>query len=191
MAIQVETFDVKEVTETGEVDKTEETIKLIETLGLKGQQDLVRDGAGGLDIIPYRAITKEEQFVYRVLCPQTASVELYTGCPIPLRVLQIISHARELQMGKLEVWSAEGAVKDPVLVAVDGPTTRLLARWGSELEDFGVLKLRAIRLWKSLRLAVLKRIQAEVTNDLTATEVTADDVIPNGADTTQPYYYRH
>jgi hypothetical protein len=164
MAIQVETFDVME---------------------------LVRDGQDGLDIVPYRLITKDEQFVYKVLCPVTSAVENYDGSPIPLRVLQIVAHARELEIGKLEVWSAEGAVKDPGLVAIGGGDTRLLARWGSELEDFGVLKLKAVKLWKSVRLAILKRIQAQIANDLSATEAISEDVIPDHGDTVRPYYYSH
>lgn len=152
----VETFECQE-TAAEPIEAGEEAIALMESLGLSGQQALVsKTGKSGRDErMPYREITKDEEFAYRVICPSTSKLAEYSKSPIPLRVLQVASHAHTLGMfERLDVWhAAEFVEKDPVLVGVrrkPGSTyewekvTYILARWGEELETFSVLLKRAI-----------------------------------------------
>ena len=98
------------------------------------------------------ALTKDEQFVYGVLCPERVALNSYDAAPIPLRILQVAAHAQSLGMFKhLYVWDkASQVVKDPVLVAYTGQYyfspdhIFILARWGDELETFATLLKRAI-----------------------------------------------
>src|SRR3990167_5502989 len=116
--MQVETFECQEVVEqTPEV--TEEAQILITKLGLIGQDTFYRskteDGPG---MCPYRLMTREEQAVYRALCPRTVDLQKYESGPIPMRILQVAAHATELNLGKLSVWCPQDAHDpDPILVA--------------------------------------------------------------------------
>lgn len=150
--MQVETFECAE-TAAEPIEASEEAIRLIDEMGLKGQSALLSKQDGKRDSrCPYREIRADERFVYRTICPQETEIDRYSVSPIPLRVLQIASHARSLGLFKrMTVWSQEDAtVKDPVLVASTGgydwetgSKTFILARWGEELETFAVLLKRA------------------------------------------------
>jgi hypothetical protein len=151
----VETFECTE-TAAEPIEATEEAIAIMESLGLEGQKALVAPNKnnGFEQRCPYREITAEERFVYRILCPVETTLKAYSGTPIPLRVLQIASHAESLGIftGGLRVWDrASVTVKDPVLVGytkhaqyswMEGACF-ILARWGEELETFATLLKRA------------------------------------------------
>ncbi|MEE9471786.1 MAG: hypothetical protein V3W32_08690, partial [Gemmatimonadota bacterium] len=80
-------------------------------------------------------------------------VEDYKAGPIPLRVLQVVAHARPL-FDEVHVWySGSVQVKDPILVGYRGGnrykgTKFILARWGDELGSLEELRERVVRLWK-------------------------------------------
>lgn len=135
--------------------ESEEAQRLIDQLGLDGQRQLLApDDSGVVTRNPYRRMTETEARVYRCLLPQQVEVSAYGDGPIPLRVLQVAAHAREL-FPRLEVWFEAGSRDDPLLVGCDSSgqyTTRerhLLARWGEVLRPFEELlelvkpKLRA------------------------------------------------
>lgn len=168
--MKVETFECVE----HDAVSDPEAWRLIEELGLEGQQTLVTsDGQRS----PYRAITSVEDKVYRALCPQSTVLEKYAGSPIPLRVLQVAAHARSLGIyAKLLVWDrASVEVDDPVLVGQTTETTwetghriDILARWGEDLEPFAVLAKRAREvLAQSARdrlLAVRGKVEADIAS---------------------------
>ena len=163
--MQVETYEVPEVDfMTGEEEDSEEAIALIEELGLEGQQDLTKgDGR-----FPYRKMTSEEKFVYELLFGEKTNVRAFSDGAIPLRVLQVISHASGL-FDELTVWHKPNAdIKDPLLVGTKevkgtyGPTTEIfiLSRWGDSLLPFSELASlactrssgkRSSRTWSRLR----------------------------------------
>lgn len=153
MAVAIETFECSE-TAAEPIEATEEAVRLMEELGLAGQQEFVRPrGDKPAARSPYREITAEESFVYRVLCPVSEKLHRYRASPIPLRVLQIAAHAKSLGLfDEFEVWDrASVEVKDPVLVASCADKqwtwqrkTFILARWGEVLEPFSVLLKRAV-----------------------------------------------
>lgn len=168
--VQVQTFEQTEVNAVGETEKLDaEAIELSERLGLTGQRSLVSTGEVKT-LCPYRVMTKEERVVYEMLCPEKQKVENYDKGPIPLRVLQVLAHAKELGIFTgFKVWHATIG-DDPILVAYkeehSSATWFLLARWGEVLEDFAVLGQRALAQWKPQVEARLREIQSQVTGHL-------------------------
>ena len=149
MEMLVETFEQTETLADGKPPCDAESIALIESLGLGGQQRLIRGDEGKpKKLMPYRLMTADEQGVYRTICPRRVSLEEYADSAIPLRVLQVAAHAKDFFAG-IEVWAAESThIKDPVLVGC--PTSEtwrqerfILARWGAELEPFEKLVAKA------------------------------------------------
>lgn len=158
--MKVETFEDEEVArEHPEV--TDEAMRLIESLGLDGQRELVApktEEAPDPNRNPYRKMTKEERFVYGVLCPDKADIGRYSRSAIPLRVLQVAEHARAY-FKELKVWDKQdGSIKDPVLVGYSDSHGAhfLLARWGEELDTFSVLRDKALSIQRD---AVLSRVR--------------------------------
>jgi hypothetical protein len=168
----VETFEVEELVAEGE-PIPQEQVELINQLQLTGQQELIsKDDAGDENLCPYRKMTKEEQEVYGVLCPDMVKIEHYSAQAIPVRVLQVYAHAQSLDMFETFVVmdKKQAEVKDPVLVGmtgqfyswqknpIRGTGTFILARWGEELAPFSELKQMAMRIRESSYLAELDDI---------------------------------
>ena len=115
--MEVETFETTEITDYG-IENNEEQIKLIEELGLTGQQSLLDGSKTG--ICPYPLMTNEERFVYRVLFHKITKVDEYKGDAIPLRLLQIIAHSKQIEdITKLYILSEPHVdIDDRVLIGV-------------------------------------------------------------------------
>lgn len=149
----VETFECHEVAHEP-IEIAQEAVSIIDELGLTGQRNFIaKPGDKMTTRAPYRTMTEEEIGVYSTLCPDQIEIERYNGSPMPLRVLQIAAHAKQTIPGlKLEVWDKKQMfVKDPVLVGKIGGSrwssdykVYILARWGSELEAFAILRDKAI-----------------------------------------------
>lgn len=138
----VETYEIEETlvgpdgTVTEEVDA--EAIQLIKDLNLAGQEALVtRDDGGEERRIPYPLMSAHERAVYRARFPVHEKVAEYRHGMIPIRVLQVIAHARPL-FAKIEVWHTKAPDPDPLLVGygVAAEEVHLLARWGDALAPF-------------------------------------------------------
>jgi len=153
--IQVETYEEHEQEEITHPELHEEQVRLAKELGLNGQEELVAKSDTGERIIPYRLMKKDEEKVYNILLKGKVKVEDYKAGPIPLRVLQVLSHAKSLNFfDGFHVWYAEEAeVKDPLLVGYTGesysPTNYLLARWGDELHSLENLSIQAGNVLKT------------------------------------------
>jgi hypothetical protein len=184
----VETFEVLEAEEcTPELDA--EAIALAEKLGLSGQAKLRSTGESPRRS-PYRQMTNRERFTYGLLCPTRTKVEAYDNEPIPLRVLQVLAHAKDLGIYAGFFVMHEAVVKDPVLVAHVGSEYSgeyyILARWGAELETFEVLVGRAIKLASEK----LRRALAKIRTQLDADIACADQIIdPERGRFEEPSYY--
>lgn len=136
--MQVETYEIEEQDETTAPEAIEEEAKaLVEELGLSGQQSLTHTHADGVtERVPYPKMTQEEAVVYRTLFPTETPVEKYEGGIIPVRVLQVVKHCRDLGL-TLVVWHSPQYQPDPVLVGKLGTNTLFrLARWGSALAPY-------------------------------------------------------
>lgn len=158
----VETFEVISDDITGGDNSTERELQstearaLIESLDLDGQRSLLAESRDTGTIVrnPYRRMTQTEDRIYRAVCPQVEEISRYSDGPIPLRVLQVAAHAKDL-FPRLEVWFEPGSRYDPLLVGCDNTSTysikerHMLARWGDvllpmdELAAMAAKKLRA------------------------------------------------
>lgn len=172
MKTQVETYEMTDVREETP-EQSAEAKALIESLGLKGQMHEAEAGAQVLARFPYRCMTREEEFVYTLLCPRKTSATEYAGDPMPIEVLKTIAYARTLQdkrIAYLEVWAADSvSVKDPVLVgrpSYYNTPIYILARWGEELLPLSVLLPDALKKWHAARIDKLNDIKAEVESAL-------------------------
>lgn len=151
--MQVETFEIAEAAEQ-HAECNDEARAIIERLGLTGQIAMM-ESAPLSGTVPYRPMTDAEFRVYREIAPEKHAVESFSATVIPLRVLQVLEHAKSLDFfHKFEVWAPESSVlRDPVLVAYrkDGANEvrYLLARWGSELDSFVTLCAQAATRWKA------------------------------------------
>jgi len=165
--MKVETFEVTEVGCAGKIDNFEEINALSKQLGLTGQERFLNQDKK--EVIPYRKMTAQEKLVYETLCAEKTILKDYKESIIPLRVLQVASHAIELEfLTGVEVWHETNAdIKDPVLVGYIGSDSwrreyYILARWGEELESFGVLMEKAIKILVEDAKAVIKKEIAEL-----------------------------
>lgn len=197
--MQVETFECHE-TASEPIEACEEALALVEKLGLTGQQTLKAKLESGFDVrCPYREMTKDEAWVYRVLCPEESKLTEYSRTPIPLRVLQVAAHAQSLGIFReLLVWDrAKAAVKDPVLVGVRqnkpgeswNTSHFILARWGEELEAFVVLAKRAFEHKRKSLTDKLRAIVAEATADLSRAEFMTDEELMQRNPSQSASYY--
>lgn len=181
--MQVETYEVElqDQSEIAALASEGEHAMLIEKLGLTGQQKLI----GGADIkpFPYRIMTMEEQRVFKVLFPQETKLENYSSELIPIRVLQVATHA--LDTGFLDkglwVWHPKDSMVDPILVGQAsipgqqwGTRLYLLARWGSALLPFPRLVEQAKTRWKARRKAGIQLAQQELAGHLATLEAAAE-----------------
>lgn len=161
--MQVETFEQTEETIEGKENASnEEAIKLIEEMGLVGQKEKV---VSGVVRCPYRQMAKTEERVYQTLYPEVTPIEKYDAGMIPLRVLQVASHAKALGLYDcIEVWGERTKPIDPILVGRIGssisPKERhILARWGNALESFDVL-------YEKARIALAKKMKAKLESKI-------------------------
>lgn len=189
---QVETFEIEDasVSDATTLAADHEAIELIQSLGLKGQEKLVN--AGTVTRLPYRAMEAREALVYGALFDGRTKVEDYSAEAIPLRVLQVIAHARETEMfnGGLIIWHPRThVVRDPVLVGIkkvlsypDQPqysnlTTDvyfILARWGKALLPLEQLEAMATDLCRKARLSKLNEVAAKLRIALETTKESLD-----------------
>jgi hypothetical protein len=189
--MKVETYECSE-TAAEPIEACEEAIRLMEEMELEGQKSLIASKEDGPAArCPYRAMTAEEEFVFRVLCPATAKLEKYDAGSLPLRVLQIAAHANGLDVyDRLEVWYvAKTPEPDPVLVGIVGgeyhwevKARHILARWGEELESWPTLVKRALekkrRQIADTYAVLARKIQAFASDSA----MEADELIEKGAD---------
>lgn len=188
---QVETFEIEDASHSDATTMAadSEAIELITSLGLTGQQTLVNGAT--VTRLPYRALEKREQLVYRALCDATSLVEAFNAETIPLRVLQVISHAKETELfNHLEVWYPKTyKVDDPVLLGVkkvllypDKPQYSnltsdvyyLLARWGKCLLPFEQLEAMAVEMLRKVRATKLNELKVQATSALEVTKESND-----------------
>lgn len=197
--MQVETYEVTEVAETTP-EQCEEARALTEQLGLKGQEAFYEKAAARGPVMPYRKMTAVEALVYSTLLPTMTEIEQYADGPIPLRVLQIAAHAKACLAEALGadicifVWHPENAdVKGPLLVAYKGNRYHneryILARWGDELDEFGVLQQKAKAILKARLERTIKEGEAKLAEARAALDADAELGILTGKHKSITVYY--
>lgn len=190
--MEVETFEVTEVGIEGKIDNFEECKELVDKLNLKGQKDFLN--IDKKEVIPYRKMTAQEQIVYGALCQERTKLPKYGEGPIPLRVLQVASHVKELDFcDKIMVWhKANADVKDPILVGLKGNQYSgeqfMLARWGEALKPFKTLMEDAKKVLVTEMKAKLSAIKVEVMQDEASIEAIVENCIAQGKTVSASYY---
>jgi len=146
--MEVETFEIEEA--VGEVSGSAPEIEaaavaLIDSLGLEGQRELLEPSRGAdtgmVSRIPYPKLDSHERAVYAALYPTKDRLDQYSAGAIPLRVLQVIEHAKKHSFFEnLYVWHSKRFDPDPILVGRNGNEWDgkwyILARWGDALKPF-------------------------------------------------------
>lgn len=149
----------------------DEAARLIDELGLSGQQTLMHPDKQETARCPYRQWSALEAEVYSLLCPSTDSVGDYDADAIPLRVLQVLAHAKSLDLYTefKVIHAANPAIKDPVLLGIptngntwDRSKWHLLARWGAELDEFPVLMEKAAKVKAAQLRDSCAKVRAEL-----------------------------
>lgn len=151
-----------------------EAIALVETLGLEGQKRWTQESNDTEPVVtrvPYRRVEAREVVVFRTLFPQEIPIERYSAEPIPLRVLQVAAHAKDLGL-ELYVWCPnDSQVDDPVLIGKrKDPTASwrkeslLLARWGRALLPFEELQEKAKKIIISQARLAISSAKAEIAS---------------------------
>jgi hypothetical protein len=148
--MKVETYEIEEAKAEPQLEA--EAVELIEKLGLAGQRSLVKDTSAGETRIPYREMTKGERVVFERVFPKQEKVEEYASGIIPVRVLQVVSHGKEL-FERVEVWSSEGG-SEFLLIGLNGTKWNnqksfVLARWGVSLLTMDQIQGAAKKLVKA------------------------------------------
>jgi hypothetical protein len=130
-------------------------------------------------------MTQEEGIIYDILLPKCCKVEEYKEEQIPLRVLQVLSHARSLEFFEsFQIMYPENAdVKDPVLVGTkkDGYNDArfILARWGEVLQSIPELTEIAMKKYaKQVRASAVKK-ESEIISKVSAIKKATDEEIYN------------
>jgi hypothetical protein len=191
MAILVETFEMEEVS-SETVESCKEAFELIEKLNLEGQKKLLSPSTDNeFSRIPYPEATEEQKTVFRTLCPSSYDYKQYSRTPIPLRVLQILSHAESLNFfDEIVIWDVKSSEeKDPVLVGIKKEANYniryfLLARWGEELDAWTVLRTKALKIRKEQIKSALLEIISLAENRIK--NFYSDDYIMNKDQTWKP-----
>lgn len=181
--MNVETYEVPEVMHDGSTECEAEAAALIESLGLEGQQSLIKKNS---DVrAPYRKMTLEEKTVYKAILPRSVALAKYSDGVIPLRVLQVAAHAKELY-DHVQVWCPENADDpDPLLVGLNGTDyspreTFILARWGEVLVPFAELSKKACDMIRNARRNTIQTIMAECEAHLARVDAIPDSVVLQG-----------
>jgi hypothetical protein len=189
--MQVETYECSE-TAAEPIEACEEAVQIMDDLGLDGQKSLVTQPEDeAAKRCPYRAMTKEEEFVFGVLCPTRTKIAQYQSGPIPLRVLQVAAHANSLAIyTALEVWHVgERPDPDPVLIGRIGgeydwniKARHLLARWSDELESWPVLVKRAAERKRQQVTDAFAVLARQLQRQATDAEMSLDELVEKGAE---------
>jgi hypothetical protein len=166
--MKIETYEQEQqINEIGQLAADGEYAILVEQLGLTGQKTFLDDdGSPSVPVFPYPRLTEEQKRVFEYHCPLKTKLKEYRSEVIPVRVLQVASHAESCRFLKtLWVWHPKYANLDPVLIGTTGTYDSepyLLARWGAVWKDFAQLKEEAIQGWKLLRMTKLAEAKREI-----------------------------
>lgn len=148
--MKVETYETAVFSEKPEnLALQGEILQLIEDLNLEGQKELAHSASDTKGLCPYRKMTAREVKVFKLCFPRETKLTEYKECLIPLRILQVASHAKEW-FPKILVWHPEPGLPDPILVGYEKASWDgepfLLARWGEALDTFEILCEKAKKL---------------------------------------------
>lgn len=169
--VLIEDWTCREVADQPELE--DEAKRIVHDLKLEGQQQLI---AACGNRVPFKMLTREQNFVFKELCPETSKLDKYNRCAIPTRVLAIAEVASKLGgdtpfFNELVVLDTDAAYDpDPILLGVhylEGYSWQrqefLLARWGAELDELPALMNRAADQMRARLMTTWLDVQAKAT----------------------------
>ena len=166
-------------------EENKEWLDKIEKLELEGQKSLINKEEGKPSPVPFRLLTLEWERCYKLICPDSCSVEKYSKETIPLKVLSVLALARENKyFGHIEVWFSK-TNPDPVLVGYtpdkDGRCDAwyfgeryLLAQYGPENMTPELIKQRAKEIWIAKSKVQLEKAFSAAKHQLETIDSLAD-----------------
>ena len=162
---QIETFQDDEIADEAESPGADsERANLVQVLGLEGQTEFAKKA-----VVAFPVITKEQNFVYRVLCPESTDITKYSHGPIPLRVLHLANSAKNSGHFDALYVGYDPQSKDPVVVGVhrDGwrEIVHVIARWGDHLDEWPALVNRALERWQAIAKTSIAKAKARLEGD--------------------------
>lgn len=172
---------------------SEQAFALVEKLGAAKQAEVYYNATR--QVVPYRKMTPTEHAVYKLLFPIREAIDKYDAGPIPLRVLQVGAHAKEvLESGTLVIWHQGVGKDDPILTLRVGSeysgSYYLLARWGTALEEFAVLQEQAVKKFALAAVTKLHSLKLEVDHAMANAELLCRKALEQGK-TDEPTFYWH
>ncbi len=186
--MEIETFECETIPSA---DFTDEAVALAAKLGATGQEAFYQQDK---PVQPYRLMTPEEFAIYKLAFPIREEIAKYKAGPIPLRVLQVGAHAKDLIEGTLVIWHQGAGKDDPLLTMRQGSewggSYYLLARWGEALEEFAVIRTRAAQKFALSCKMKLLACQQEIQTAMDQIESRAELALLNGK-TDEPCFYWH
>lgn len=198
----VETYEVPEVAEQP-VEVNTECSSLVEELELRGQEKFYNpEEPESADLFCYRKMTAQEKIVIEAICPKRTNIEKYADGPIPLRVLQVVAHVKELR--KMEMLDEKGFIvvyhpqnaddPDPYLIYREGleyspRSFYLLARWGDELDNWNILKDKAKKIITAKLEKKFAEMKAEMESGMASIKQSVTLALETG-ELHEPSYYR-
>ena len=184
--LQVETYEIEDAThgEASQMAHDAEAAELIEKLGLSGQKSLQNPET--LTRCPYPVAEEDALLVFKALNPETCRPEDYSLDCIPVRVMQVLAHARELNFfTSFAIWYPKSArIEDPVLVGLrnwkrpghswETTDIYILARWGKMLLPFAELRELAVRTLRDRATSRIAKALGEMTAAAQQVKTTMD-----------------
>ena len=164
--MQVETYEIEEKDEmTQEIEH--EAINLINTLELTGQKELINRTDTTTERFQYPEMTASEYNIYSAIFPLHTMVDKYSAGILPVRVLQVIAHAKTY-CDFIQVWHKKIHDPDPLLIGLKSKAKNeynidnryVLARWGDSLKSFA-------ELTKEARITIKREFEKTIKEKLT------------------------
>lgn len=167
--MKVETFEIFSSIDV-DSDVKKEEIELIRELDLAGQKDMENHTN------PYRQMGKDEQFIFERVLDTRTDISKYKESPIPLHVLQIIQHARSLNIFmNFSIWHSHRS--QPILVSLTETYGKpyILARWGEELDSMEYLKGMAVSMARHKCIGKAKKMKSDIESYMNTIKQLTDE----------------
>jgi hypothetical protein len=189
--MDIETFEVEIGADGISAEEKAAAAAICDKLGLSAQKELIDGGA--VKKCPYRGMTKEEVTVFSAIFCNKVDVDKFDSGFIPVRVLQVLEHARSLGIFEgVNVWKSEDLSREFLLVGgiKQGYNTvpYILARWGDGIEKYSKLKARAGKVIREELRAKAEEVSRRVAIFIESLKKADDDMISSGKFKAPSYY---
>lgn len=150
-------------------------------------------------MLQFAEFTAQEAGVYSVVCPKKnmdlTAENVLAQIDVPDRVKEIVEMTKS-RFYKYEIWTAATyEIKDPILIGREKSVKKpqytwedkyyLLARWGAELEQFSILKEKALDIFQRDCMIKAMKMKSQIDMFLMNPKLFCERAIDRGI-TTEP-----